>query len=264
MFTVCPEAIVSVFLCDVMADNEAILLVGVEQFCDFTGYGCSFEYSGPHEEMREKMKWKIPQSICENWFHGDDAGIFEDDLESILQLDSWIIAMDAVPFRKNLSLEFSVAGLSRELAKAVISFSNTIDASDFTSRDSEEKGNEEINLEQDPRPVITGNWGCGVFGGNPQLKSMIQWIAVSLVNRPSIEYYAFGEKRIVELEYLVSEIKNAGWTVGDLLLRIEEYSHEIQQNENYGLTLFEHLSAALTPKIQKERSCNDLFDCLIL
>jgi hypothetical protein len=29
--------------------------------------------------------------------------------------------------------------------------------------------------------VSTGNWGCGAFGGNPEIKSMIQWIAVSQV-----------------------------------------------------------------------------------
>lgn len=29
--------------------------------------------------------------------------------------------------------------------------------------------------------VSTGNWGCGAFGGNPEIKSMIQWIAASQV-----------------------------------------------------------------------------------
>lgn len=30
--------------------------------------------------------------------------------------------------------------------------------------------------------VSTGNWGCGAFGGNPEIKSMIQWIAASQVH----------------------------------------------------------------------------------
>lgn len=29
--------------------------------------------------------------------------------------------------------------------------------------------------------ISTGNWGCGAFGGNPEVKSMIQWIAASQV-----------------------------------------------------------------------------------
>lgn len=33
--------------------------------------------------------------------------------------------------------------------------------------------------------VVTGNWGCGVFGGDPELKAMIQWLAASQVPIPS-------------------------------------------------------------------------------
>lgn len=30
--------------------------------------------------------------------------------------------------------------------------------------------------------VATGNWGCGAFGGDPELKSIIQWLAASQVD----------------------------------------------------------------------------------
>lgn len=33
------------------------------------------------------------------------------------------------------------------------------------------------------RKVITGNWGCGAFGGNLRLKFLIQWLACSAVGR---------------------------------------------------------------------------------
>jgi len=29
--------------------------------------------------------------------------------------------------------------------------------------------------------VATGNWGCGVFGGDPEVKTIIQWLAASQV-----------------------------------------------------------------------------------
>lgn len=32
--------------------------------------------------------------------------------------------------------------------------------------------------------VATGNWGCGVFGGNLKLKSMLQWLVASQAGRP--------------------------------------------------------------------------------
>ncbi|XP_044465075.1 poly(ADP-ribose) glycohydrolase 1-like isoform X1 [Mangifera indica] len=30
--------------------------------------------------------------------------------------------------------------------------------------------------------IVTGNWGCGAFGGDPELKAVIQWLAASPVN----------------------------------------------------------------------------------
>ena len=29
--------------------------------------------------------------------------------------------------------------------------------------------------------VATGNWGCGAFGGDPEVKAVIQWLAASQV-----------------------------------------------------------------------------------
>ena len=41
------------------------------------------------------------------------------------------------------------------------------------------------------RPVATGNWGCGAFKGDPQLKSMLQWAAASAAGRPQMIYCTF-------------------------------------------------------------------------
>ena len=41
------------------------------------------------------------------------------------------------------------------------------------------------------RPVATGNWGCGAFKGDPQLKSMLQWTATSAAGRPQMIYCTF-------------------------------------------------------------------------
>ncbi|RWW22543.1 hypothetical protein GW17_00013255, partial [Ensete ventricosum] len=32
---------------------------------------------------------------------------------------------------------------------------------------------------QDNVGIATGNWGCGAFGGDPEIKSIIQWLAAS-------------------------------------------------------------------------------------
>lgn len=53
------------------------------------------------------------------------------------------------------------------------------------------------NIQKDTlRPVATGNWGCGAFKGDPQLKSMLQWMAVSACGRPELKYHTFKDARV--------------------------------------------------------------------
>jgi poly(ADP-ribose) glycohydrolase len=45
---------------------------------------------------------------------------------------------------------------------------------------SDKKGSWCLDLE-DKIGIATGNWGCGAFGGDPELKTMILWLAASQV-----------------------------------------------------------------------------------
>lgn len=49
-------------------------------------------------------------------------------------------------------------------------------------------------------PVATGNWGCGAFGGNANLKSLIQLMACSATNRDLV-YFTFGNSELMEQFY---------------------------------------------------------------
>jgi len=49
-----------------------------------------------------------------------------------------------------------------------------------------------------PKPIATGNWGCGAFGGDPQLKSLLQWIAATESGCPKMIYYSFNNRRLTE------------------------------------------------------------------
>ena len=40
--------------------------------------------------------------------------------------------------------------------------------------------------------IATGNWGCGAFGGDPQLKSIIQLLAAGEIGR-DLAYFTFGD-----------------------------------------------------------------------
>lgn len=50
--------------------------------------------------------------------------------------------------------------------------------------------------------VATGNWGCGVFKGDVQLKSLLQLIAATETGR-DLAYFTFGE---VELRDTIASI----------------------------------------------------------
>ena len=52
------------------------------------------------------------------------------------------------------------------------------------------------------RPVATGNWGCGVFRGDPELKVLVQWAAASVASCPTLVYHTFGDRRVSRVNYL--------------------------------------------------------------
>ena len=53
------------------------------------------------------------------------------------------------------------------------------------------------------RPVATGNWGCGAFKGDPQLKSMLQWAATSAAGRPQMIYCTFTNAAVKQVHACV-------------------------------------------------------------
>jgi poly(ADP-ribose) glycohydrolase len=74
------------------------------------------------------------------------------------------------------------------------------------------------------RSVATGNWGCGAFKGDPQLKCILQWIATSACGRPEMKYYTFNDARMDQLEEVVSKLSSSSInTVGGLCEATMEY-----------------------------------------
>lgn len=74
--------------------------------------------------------------------------------------------------------------------------------------------------------IATGNWGCGAFGGNAELKSLLQWIAASQALRPFMHYYCFGAPHGHKLEQLTCWIVNEKWTVGELWGVLSDYGEK--------------------------------------
>lgn len=62
------------------------------------------------------------------------------------------------------------------------------------------------------RPVATGNWGCGAFKGDPQLKALLQWMAVSSNGRPELKYCTFKDARMEQVLYSYSTVTIVHYT----------------------------------------------------
>ena len=94
-----------------------------------------------------------------------------------------IIALDALDLRMFPgSMQYTSAGVDRELMKCLAGFS-------FDGR--------EVGLsDQVSGRVATGNWGCGVFRGDAELKLLIQWVACSLTGR-EMHYFPFDRQDLV-------------------------------------------------------------------
>lgn len=42
--------------------------------------------------------------------------------------------------------------------------------------------------------VATGHWGCGVFGGDPNIKCLVQVMAASMAGVKQLNFYCFDDK----------------------------------------------------------------------
>ncbi|XP_041829181.1 poly(ADP-ribose) glycohydrolase isoform X2 [Melanotaenia boesemani] len=107
------------------------------------------------------------------------GGSYQDTTPS----DGWqrrcteIVAIDALQFRNFLE-QFHPERINRELNKAYCGF----------ARPEEES--------QNLAAVATGNWGCGVFGGDTRLKALLQMLAAAEAGR-DVAYFTFGDSQLM-------------------------------------------------------------------
>ncbi|XP_014219964.1 poly(ADP-ribose) glycohydrolase-like [Copidosoma floridanum] len=119
------------------------------------------------------------------------------------RMKTCIVAMDAQRFNQPKT-QYNTENLIRELNKAYVGFFSEI-ASD--------------NLPG----VATGNWGCGAFSGNPQLKVLIQLMAAAVTGR-SITYFTFGDENLRDsVAEMYWNLIKQDMNVGRLFVLMSEY-----------------------------------------
>ena len=116
-----------------------------------------------------------------------------------------IIAIDALPGGSSWFSFFNndkiIQDINRDLHKAFVGFSLT----DF--------GVEKNDLK---KTIATGNWGCGAFGGNHELKFIQQWIAASFAGIEKLDYFTFNDNKMINVEKNFQKIKNKFKSAKDL------------------------------------------------
>ncbi|XP_056161280.1 poly(ADP-ribose) glycohydrolase 1-like isoform X1 [Syzygium oleosum] len=243
LFMINPELIVGMLFLPALADNEAIVIVGTERFSNYTGYASSFKFSGDYIDKRDtdcmgrhRTRIVAIDALCRPGIRQYKSQLllreinkafcgFSDD--SKYQLYERVFQENCLAGLVDGQVQVSnhVSGDDALLQKDPATFART----EGGAGDKEVPNAEALTHipdDEDNIGVVTGNWGCGAFGGDPELKSMIQWLAASQALRPFISYYTFGVEALQNLRQVSRWILLHGWTVGDLWNMMVEYSSQ--------------------------------------
>lgn len=134
------------------------------------------------------------------------AGSHQDPIPS----DGWqrrcteIVAIDALHFRSFLE-QFHPERINRELNKAYCGFARPEEQSENLSA------------------VATGNWGCGVFGGDTRLKALLQMLAAAEAGR-DVAYFTFGDSKLMtDVHNMHSFLTQRNISVGEVYDLLGQY-----------------------------------------
>jgi len=151
-----------------------------------------------------------------------------------------MIAMDAHVFHCYKD-QFKSLSLKRELNKAYCGF-------------------REVNGDGLKIAIATGNWGCGAFGGDVYLKSLLQLMAAAVAER-DVVYFTFRDETLAdELREMHAYLRKCKISVGKLWMYLVKYSNALKsKNEHVPLypylrTLHEQYEALTDDEAS---SCND-------
>ncbi|KAM3173628.1 hypothetical protein ACTXT7_012137 [Hymenolepis weldensis] len=152
-----PELLIGLLFFEAMESNEALIIEGTERYSRYTGYGNTFKWAGDFNEALDAKNTR------------DEQGRWK----------GAIVAIDAIPFNKTKP-QFDIESIQRELIKAYAGFSDDL-----------------APYRPLPKVVVSGHWGCGAFGGNKELKCLIQLMACALAGK-SLAYCTFSDDKFAK------------------------------------------------------------------
>ncbi|EDO46111.1 predicted protein [Nematostella vectensis] len=95
-----------------------------------------------------------------------------------------------------------------------------------------------------PYPVSTGNWGCGLFRGDPQLKAVLQWLAASVAGCPVLVYHTYGYGEMSKFFMVQQSLRQRNTRVCDVMRVVSRFCEKRSSSgseNNEDVNLFELL-----------------------
>ncbi|XP_060067436.1 poly(ADP-ribose) glycohydrolase-like [Ylistrum balloti] len=157
---------------------------------------------------------------------------WKDNYEDKTPRDDWgrrctdVVAIDALIFH-GYARQFKSSSVTRELNKAYCGFMNP-----------------HVKDAKNLPAVCTGNWGCGAFGGDKQLKALIQLIAASQAKR-DLCYFTFDDTDLRDNLYRIHDYLTNVNPIGisNILTLIDQYERNVVNkfSRKKDLTLYEYI-----------------------
>jgi poly(ADP-ribose) glycohydrolase len=209
-FVINPELFVSMIFTQQLDHLESAFIIGVERTSKFKGYGRSFKYNGDHND-------------------------------SYIKFDKWnrrlteIVALDATHYNPSLKkyIQFSGKETLREMNKLYTGFKEN-----------------EYSILKKGSYIATGNWGCGAYNGDLELKSLLQILVASVAGK-NIYYCPFDKVEFADhLGEVILNLKQHNITTDLLYKLIKTYNNEVvfrqvNQNSQPKITLFNYIMETL-------------------
>ncbi|XP_010672524.2 poly(ADP-ribose) glycohydrolase 1 isoform X2 [Beta vulgaris subsp. vulgaris] len=221
-FMINPELIAGMLFLPSMSDNEAIETVGAERFSNYSGYASTFRYAGNHVDIREIDSFGRRKTIIVAIDALRSPGLRQYRVDSLLREVNKAFCgfLDQLNYQQyQMLLQYCdscvVRGGNDPMDADVSDIQATlVEDSGMSPDNNEAKATQNVTSQMQVHHsdvgIATGNWGCGAFGGDPELKSVIQWLAASQV-----------------CKWIMSH----NWTVGDLWNMLVDYSSKRAKGE---------------------------------
>lgn len=218
---VSPELLIGLLVCEPLRSREAVLVSGCAQYSTYTGYAREFAFSG--------SAIVLPPSDYER--------------HALKMRDITVVAFDAINYNGaglSISHQFLEKYIAIEVVKAFVAFSGSAHSTTIAAKEGG-GGDRSSSVVSTRMPIATGHWGCGAFGGDRELKFLIQLCAASYAGGRPITYCTFGDvpftKRCVAIHRFLSENKVGAGRLYTILVGY------IRQKDLLGArSLFDYLS----------------------